>query len=81
MALITIETDVEYDLGDLDTYDLLEELEVRGYSIVKEEELNDLAEVFQYGEVPYVLRMFRDFLHKHTNKTLVREFTYGNSKK
>ena len=51
MPYRTVEVEVDYDLEEFDDYDLIQELEERGYFIFKEKDaLNDLYESYVLGD-------------------------------
>jgi predicted glycosyltransferase len=51
MPYRTVEVEVDYDLEEFDDYDLIQELEERGYVIFKEKDaLNDLYESYVLGD-------------------------------
>mgnify|MGYP003335502258 FL=1 len=51
MPYRTVEVEVDYNLEEFDDYDLIQELEERGYVIFKEKDaLNDLYESYVLGD-------------------------------
>jgi hypothetical protein len=85
----TITTDVDFDLDNIDDYELIDELESRGYDVIErgrsDEDLIEILEghgftVYGTGHKPNITRYYVEKLYD-TYKTMSPEFFQKELKK
>ena len=71
MPYRTVEVEVDYDLEEFDDYDLIQELEERGYVIFKEKDaLNDLYESYVLGDRTKFNKTLSDIFYEQLGKII-----------